>query len=131
MDASDFEEEAILARMVLKNAFYRDFSAMVNRYLQAVEGIDPPGFEGFDYSLQDGLSIFGRDDNAKGYHALSIQTESDGVLTTHETMLDALNDRGASRLIINDEPVFEMREFGWFLITDQYPKTLQVDSPSP
>lgn len=65
-------EEAGLAQLVLKNAFYCDFSAMVNRYLQAAEGIGRPG--DFDQYLQDGLSVFGRDEHAQGYRALSIQT---------------------------------------------------------
>lgn len=52
-----------LAALALRNAFYTDFSALVNSYLAAAEGLDVDTLE---MQMGEMTSIYGRDTEVEG-----------------------------------------------------------------
>ena len=53
------DELKSLASLALKNAFYEDFSALVNAYIKAAEGLDDDTFE---MQICEAANVFSRDD---------------------------------------------------------------------
>jgi len=110
------EELKELAALALRNAFWHDFSAMVNKYLEASEGLDVASQE---MQMGEMTSIYGRDTEAKGDVFLNIWTqngESKFATTGHETILGALEHETATEVHLCGEKVFERRNGEWYFI---------------
>jgi hypothetical protein len=100
-------ELAAEAGQVLKNLFYQDFSALVNAYIKAAEGLP---ITDFDYQLGDMTSVFGRDDNAAGEPLRISTTCRDGNGPhTHPNLLAALQEPGATKVWMLGKMVFERK----------------------
>ena len=103
-----------LAALALRNAFWTDFSVLVNKYLEAAEGLDTDTQE---MQMGDLTSIYGRDIEAKGDVFLNIWTqngESNFATTVHETILGALEHESATEVHLRGEKVFERRNGEWY-----------------
>lgn len=105
-----------LAALALRNAFWLDFSALVNKYLEAAEGLDVTLQE---MQMGELTSIYGRDYQATGDVFLNIWTqdgETKFFQPGHETILDALEQEGASEVHLRGKKVFERRDDEWYLL---------------
>lgn len=104
-----------LAALVLRNAFWRDFSTLANLYLGAAEGLDQDDQE---RQMGDLTSIYGRDSNAVGERDLQIWAlTSGGRVKPHKTILGALAETSAVQVSLNGRTAFERRKGEWH-ITD-------------
>ncbi len=104
-------EVKALAALALRNAFYRDFSALVNKYLEASAGLinDQEG------QLSELASVYGRDDEALDDEAVNIRTSRNkGVVKRYFTMLDALMDGRAAEISLQGKQIFERRNGEWY-----------------
>lgn len=114
------DETKALAALALHNAFYIEFSEMVNRYLAGAEGLDQPNF---DYHLGDLTSIFGRADVGQGDETLGIWSSrrlTDNQNTCgHSTLHEALTHGPAVRVYLRGGLVFERRKGEWFFVGDR------------
>lgn len=116
------EELKELAALALRNAFWRDFSGLVNKYLQASEGLDIAAQE-----MQMGAmtSIYGRDVNETTDVILNIWTQ-DGALdgdwwfdtTGHATILAALNHAPAKEVHLKGKMVFVKKDGEWRIVDE-------------
>lgn len=103
-----------LALLALKNAFYRDFSALANAYLEAAEGL------GYAYPaehLAEAANMFSRDIEADGDMHPNIWTRNDrgGYDTTgHVTLYEALTFKRATEIYLQGVKVFELRDGTWY-----------------
>lgn len=105
-----------LAMLALKNAFYEDFSALVNAYLKAEKGLDDPTLA---MQLSEVANVFSRDCEVEGDNRPNIWTQCSGSsLATcgHETILDALEFDRATEVYLQGRRVFERRDGEWHLI---------------
>lgn len=102
-----------LAMLALRNAFYKDFSALCNAYLEAAEGLD---VEAQERMMGEMTSIYSRDTKERGV-SLNIWTQNrkHGFGTTgHRTILEALRHRPAVELHLEDKQVFEEHKGEWY-----------------
>lgn len=101
-----------LAALALRNAFWFEFSSLVNNYLAASKGLDDKYQE---LQLGELTSIYGRKyDHVNETQAPTISTlDAHGLTTTYKKLLDALNDRFAISISINGKLVFRQSENGW------------------
>lgn len=112
------EELKELAALALRNAFWYDFSALVNKYLEAAEGLDT-GIQ--EIYMGEMTSIYGRDTKAEGDVHLNIWTrngESKFNTTGHDTILDALRHDLATEVHLCGRKVFERRNGEWYFSGD-------------
>lgn len=111
------EELQELAALVLRNAFWRDFSALVNKYLQAAEGLD---IEAQEQMMGNMTSIYGRDTKADttdvSFNLWTRQGKSPLATTSHDTMLEALEMPGATDVYFQGRKVFDRRDTGWYYV---------------
>ena len=91
-----------LADLALHNAFWRDFSALVNAYIKA-------GAK--EYELQESANVFSRDEEAVTRFYVDIQTQ-DGEI--HETILQAFEHPGANRISVQGAKRFERQDGEWY-----------------
>lgn len=108
------EELKQLAALALRNAFWHDFSALANKYLEAAAGLDIATQEG---QMSELTSIYGRDTDAKGDVSLNIWTqngESKLATTGHETIIEALEYELATEVHLCGDKVFEKRDGEWY-----------------
>lgn len=103
-----------LAALALRNAFWHDFSALVNNYVQASAdlGVD-------DHLLMMGemTSVYGRDTQAKASGLLTPEIKTTGASSlTHATIMDALECDQATEITLNGNKVFERRDGEWYFI---------------
>jgi hypothetical protein len=104
-------ELAALGEVALRNAFYREYSALVERYLNAADGL---GVDGFDYRLAEMSSPFGRG-NVESAGQVNIAVVADGAVRPCATMREALAASGDA-IQVCGETVFEWQEpHGWFV----------------
>lgn len=98
-----------LAALALRNAFWLDFSRLVNSYLKASEGLDVD-----QQMLMDEMtSIYGcKQIDAENEH-ISILSGKDNELSSHKTILEALESEGATEVYVSGEKVFEKRSGDW------------------
>lgn len=110
----DFELES-LGVLALKNAFYEDYSALVNAYLQAAEGLNDPEFE---VKIQDMSSVFARNDKISLSHfLLDIRAQHDIRGVCHcRSLSDAFLCGWADQIYIRGRFVFERRDGEWFFV---------------
>lgn len=107
-----------LAALALRNAFWHDFSALVNKYLEAAKGLDTDLQE---MQMGEMTSIYGRDTDAEGDENLNIWTqngESKFATTGHETILEALEHTPATEVHLRGKKVFERRDGEWYFTGD-------------
>lgn len=110
------EELKELAALALRNAFWHDFSALANKYLEAAAGLNVAGQE---MQMSEMTSIYGRDTEAKGDVFLNIWTqngESKFATTGHETILEALEYELATEVHLCGKKVFERRDGVWHFV---------------
>ncbi len=112
------DELKALAALALRNAFWNDFSALVNKYLEAANGLDT-GMQ--EMQMGEMTSIYGRDTEAKGDVFLNIWSKNrNGFDTTgHDTILAALEDEAAIEVHLCGKKVFERRDGEWYFITGE------------
>jgi hypothetical protein len=107
------EELRDLAALALRNAFWLDFSALVNVYLEAAEGLD---ISAQLMTMGELTSVYGRDTDAKADEGLNIWTLNQGTgyrNTGHDTILEALEHKGAIEVHLRGRKVFEKRDGEW------------------
>lgn len=105
-----------LAALVLRNAFWEDFSALVNRYLEAAEGLD---VEDQEMLMGEMTSVYGRDELAQSRVPLSIQSAGPGYTNfTHKTIAGALRQTRANQVFLQGQKVFERKDGEWFFVGD-------------
>ncbi|MEX3960255.1 hypothetical protein [Trinickia sp. EG282A] len=112
MTNDDIDTELMaLGELALRNAFYREYSALVERYLNAAEGL---GVDDFDSRLAESSNPFGRADVVSPGQ-VSIMVVTNGQSKSCATMREALAAKGGE-IQIGGETVFEWRESqGWFV----------------
>ena len=112
------DEVKELAELVLVNAFYEDFSALVNTYLEAAKGLNQGDLE---YRLSDTANVFSRDIEAEGDIQISIWTRNElGQTAGHQTLLEALKFEPAVEVHVQGEKVFERRGGEWYFVGDEH-----------
>lgn len=102
-----------LAALALRNAFWIDFSALVNKYLEAAKGLDTDTQE---MQMSKLANVYGRDGKAKSDVFLDIWTqdgESKFTTTGHDTILKALEHAQATEVHLCGKKVFERRNGKW------------------
>lgn len=111
------DEIKALAALALRNAFWIDFSGLVNVYLQAAEGLDASLQE---MKMGEQTSIYGRDEDAEIDLSLNIWTYCGSPANTpnHETMFEALTHEPATEVWLRGEKVFEKRNGEWYFTGD-------------
>lgn len=101
-----------LAGLALRNAFWHDFSALVNKYLAAANGLDAALQEA---QIGEMTSVYGRDTDAEGDISLNIWTQDFEFVTTgHETIVEALEHEPATKIYLCGKQVFERRGGEWY-----------------
>lgn len=128
----DTKESAALA---LRNAFWRDFSALANVYLLAAKGLDVDCQES---KMGDMTSIYGRDTKEKGDFRLNIRTISlshqDGRQVAgfmwHESILEALERKEATEVQLQGKKIFERSDGEWVFTDFVDHSTASVSAPS-
>ena len=90
-----------LAALALHNDFYTAFSALVNKYVAAADGLDGDQTD----SLGNLTSVYGRDYSASSDEDLNIWTQNSKTsmfsTTGHQTMLAALEHEQAVEVHLN------------------------------
>ena len=104
-----------LAALALRNAFWRDFSALCNKYLKACAGLN---IDNQESQMGELTSIYGRDTEIEGDVQLNIWTCGGGLLDGdgHETMIEALKRDMATEIYIAGEKVFERAAGEWYFV---------------
>lgn len=112
------DELKSLAALALRNAFWQDFSALVNTYLTASSGLDVAQQE---MQLSELTSVYGRDTAEVGDVSINIWTQagnSPGATTGHETILEALEHPAATEVHVRGEKVFERIGGEWRFVSE-------------
>lgn len=105
-----------LAALALRNAFWTDFSALVNKYLAAAEGLDTDRQE---MQMGELTSVYGRDTEAESDEPVNIWTrKSNGNTYGHATIIDALRSTDATEIFVGEKAVFERRNGEWYFTGD-------------
>lgn len=108
------EELKELAALALRNAFWNDFSALVNKYLKAAKGLD---IDDQEMMMGELTSIYGRNTEATDDTSLNIWTQNGGFAsdtTGHETLVEALEYEPATEVWLQGKKVFERRNGEWY-----------------
>jgi hypothetical protein len=105
-----------LAMLVLKNAFYSDFSTLVNEYLKAAQGVDDGTFA---LQLGEAANVFSRNTEEGGDFFLNIWTQNRSGTTGHGTIFEALEFDQASRVYIQGRLAFERRNGEMYFVGDE------------
>lgn len=112
-------ETKALATCALRNAFYADFSALVNAYLKAAEGLDTAALE---RQLGEVSDVFSRDSGAEAVCYPNIWTRNTGTgfsTTGHGSILEALEFDNALEVHLQGRTIFERRKGEWRYVTSE------------
>lgn len=107
-----------LAALALRNAFWRDFSSLVNTYLAAAEGLQ----ESPDLTatmMGELTSVFGVDSEANSDRCKPrIWAYVPGMPAGKRlsTLLEALQCPDATKIEVQDDVVFELRDGEWYYV---------------
>lgn len=93
-----------IAALALRNAFWLDFSGMVNRYLAVAKGLDVTALE---VQMDELSNVYGRDKNVDGDFEPDIWSGHEGGLCYHGSVCEALTDPHALMVYIRGHKVFE------------------------
>ena len=103
-----------LAALALRNAFWHDFSGLVNAYLAAAEGLNVSDQESL---MSETASVYGRDTKAEANESVNIWTrKANGYTCGHATMLEALEYAEAIEVHVKAKKVFERRDGEWYCV---------------
>lgn len=106
-----------LALLALKNAFYTDFSGLVNAYLKAAEGLAPPAY--LEAEIHRLSNVFSRAEKAEGDNRPIIYTtDAGGWSSGFDTIAQALDYDKAVAVYLQAEKVFERRDGEWYFVGD-------------
>lgn len=95
-------------------AFWRDFSALVNAYMKAAEGLDEALVESL---MQDETSVYGRDLSADSDFFVEVYSEdAAGYTVGHTTLARALTTAGNVSVHLQGKKIFERRSGEWFFV---------------
>lgn len=112
------EELRQLAALALRNAFWREFSALVNAYLAAGAGLTE--CQDLEEQLGEVTSVYGRNTQSEGDMRPDIWTKNEPnaffATTGHDTLLDALRFERAVEVHLNGEKLFERRAGKWYFV---------------
>lgn len=101
-----------VAALALRNAFWRDFSSLVNGYLAASEGL---GVEQ-ESMLGDLTSIYGRDNQIQtSVSNCLIWGMGENGIIVYNSMIEALNDENIGSIYLRDREVAERRNGDWYV----------------
>lgn len=108
------EELKQLAALALRNAFWKDFSGLVNSYLKASEGLD---LESQERMMGEMTSVYGRDheeeyDAFQNIYSVGTTYRNCG----HSTLAEALECNEAHEVHVRGKKVFERRGGEWFAV---------------
>ena len=107
-----------LAALALRNAFYEEFSGLVNAYLEASEGL----IEHQEALLSEMASVFGRNTKVEADAGPNIWTdqEANPLWTScgHLSLLEALEMSNADRIGLNGKVIFERIGNEWVFTED-------------
>lgn len=107
-----------LAALALRNAFWYDFSALVNNYLAASEGVDVTRDQ--EQMLCDTANVYDRDTSAEDSETRPIIWTQNGEgrfsTTGHDTMLEALEFDRATEVHLQGKKIFERRNGEWYFV---------------
>lgn len=109
------DEVRELAILALRNAFYEDYSALVNKYLSVGKGLS----DHFKLNLQELSNVFSRDDSASDDVFINVYTENGSETSTSgwDNLLEALEHPEATTVWVQGVKVFEKRKnLGWYYI---------------
>jgi hypothetical protein len=104
------------AALALRNAFWHDFSALVNEYLAAGKGLEE--VEDQDRMLAELTSFFGRDENAGSFTFRELMLVRDYWIA-YPTIAEALKDSDAKQLTLKGKKIFERDEGGEWEYVEQ------------
>ena len=111
-----YEEIKELAALALRNAFWTDFSALVNKYLEASEGL-------CDLALQEAqigelTSVYGRDTKADSDASINIWVKINEYRTCGcSSLKEALENDEAVEIHLHGTKIFERRDGEWYFVT--------------
>ena len=111
------DEIRALAALALRNAFYEDYSALVNTYIKVATGLS----DYFDQDLQSMSNVFSRDGSSDADVSINIYTENGNERCTSgwDNLLEALNHREATSIWVQGKKVFEQVDGkGWYYCAD-------------
>lgn len=99
------EELKALGLLALRNAFWRDFSGLCNKYLEAAEGLD---VEAQERMMGDMTSIYGRETMEVSDHFISLYVETHtGFTNNHSTILEAFEQENSKNIYLQGRRIFE------------------------
>ena len=110
------EEMENLALLALHNSFYTDFSALVNKYMEAAEGLD---FDLLKMQMQESCNVYSRDYTADGDMSINIwaqQGEDPSDTLGYDALCDALSEETATKVYLQGDLVFERIEGDWYFV---------------
>lgn len=112
------EELKQCAALALRNAFWTDFSGLVNKYLEASYGLDVDAQE---LLMGEMTSVYGRDPEVKDDDVfLNIYSTGPTYRDCgHDSLVEALEYSKAHEVYLRGEKVFERREGEWYFVGDQ------------
>ena len=107
-----------LAALALRNAFYEKFSALVNAYLEASEGL----IENQETLMGEMTSVFGRNPNIESDDQPIIWTDQENnpwASCGHVALLEAFEMEKADRIGLNGKIIFKRINGEWFFVGDE------------
>lgn len=118
------EELRALAELALRNAFYRDFSDLVNLYLEVGTGLDVGRLES---QFSDTANVYSRDTSRAGplvreVTARILGEDEAGTFIQdrlYESLVSALQDEATIEVWLHDVKAFERREGEWHYVEDE------------
>ncbi len=111
------EETRQLATLALRNAFWTDFSALVNKYVEASDGL-------CDLALQEAqmcelTSVYGRDTTADSDASINIWVKINAYGTCGcSSLKEALEIDEAVEIHLQGTKIFERRDDEWHYVGD-------------
>lgn len=102
-----------LAEQALLNAYWEDFSALVNSYLLAANGLDTNLLR---LRMGEASSVYGVHDDAPGFPLDICTTLYGGETQGYTTLYDALSCKDATQVWVRGKRVFELRDGEWYFV---------------
>lgn len=111
------EELKALAALALRNAFWKDFSALVNVYLEAAEGLD---IDKQEMMMGELTSVYGRDPHTKRITSPRVcSVNKRGIKGGYGVICKDLNDPNAQAIQLNSRIIFERRNGEWVFVDER------------
>ena len=115
------EELKALARHALLNAFYLDYSTLVNKYVEAAHGVDDDEY--FEEDLHRNSNPYARCEEADTLDVdMNIYAAGDCAPGTamfsrwafgYDSVVEALQHQGAEEVWLRGQKIFEKRDGEW------------------